>query len=341
MPKSKKLAVSKANPTKVQTNNFKKRKTPKKALNTQGFVQSPKPLAISKIPYFELANPVEKTTMKIMYIQFKIKQLVLLPLHRFLCAKGLASPTDVDIDLQDILWLINKKNTADPVGFLNHPLASDEVDKAISVRNNTDHIDLTGTNQTWQTQLPAYVLLCQSINESAVAAEIQDIINQMVSGCLDNIVRFSFAFTAGYTLEKAFALSQIVYGVLLEFLAKEIWTFLKAKLGITNITLDLYANLKYINDQMILNPDFFGPGGGSRGDACTVQTAYDTRMDNAHGGYTRSSTAWQPQMESAVQILKLINKHEVALKVQIIIDRLVRLATEQATVTNDEFKFME
>jgi hypothetical protein len=57
MPKSKKLAVSKANPTKVQTNNFKKRKTPKKALNTQGFVQSPKPLAISKIPYFELANP--------------------------------------------------------------------------------------------------------------------------------------------------------------------------------------------------------------------------------------------------------------------------------------------
>lgn len=106
----------------------------------------------------------------------------------------------------------------------------------------------------------------------------------MVSGCLDNIVRFSFAFTAGYTLDKAFALSQIVYGVLLEFLAKEIWTFLKAKLGITNITLDLYANLKYINDQMILNPDFFGPGGGSRGDARTVQTAYDTRMDNAHGG---------------------------------------------------------
>jgi hypothetical protein len=270
MAKGKKLPNT-AKTSKVQQNAFKKPKTLKNVLNTQEFVRSLKALAISRIPYFELVGPVEKTTMKISYIQFKIKNLVLLPLHRFMRTKGLASPTDVDIDLQDILWVIEKKNTADSVGFLNHPLASNEVDKAIDVRNNNDHFNLTNIDLSWQKQQPAYVLLCQSINESAIAADIQEIIKQMVSGCLDNIVRFSFAFTAGYTREKSFGLSQIVYGVLLEFLAKEIWTFLKAKLGVTNITLDLYANLRYINDQMILNPHFFGPGGGSRGDARTVR----------------------------------------------------------------------
>ena len=59
------------------------------------------------------------------------------------------------------------------------------------------------------------------------------------------------------------------------------------------------------------------------------------------GGFTRGSTDWRPQLEIAVQILDLTNKHEVALKVQIITDRLLRLETEEATVTNDEFKFME
>jgi hypothetical protein len=163
----------------------------------------------------------------------------------------------------------------------------------------------------------------------------------MMAGVLDGLVEFSFDFNAGFTYEKAFGISQIVYGVLLAFLAKEIWTFLKAKLGINNITLDLYANLKYSKEQLKINPDFFAPGGASRGDENLVETVYNTRMDNAHGGYIRATASYRPQLDGVIQILNLMNKHDVAQNVQNIMDRLVALETGGATVTQAHFKFME
>lgn len=114
------------------------------------------------------------------------------------------------------------QNTADPVGFLHFSLALDEVNKAISVRNNTDHLDLI--DQTWQINLPAYILLsdsCQSVNESAVAKEIQGIINQMVSDCLDGIVLFSLELSPGFTRVKAFALSHIFFRSFALILSKD------------------------------------------------------------------------------------------------------------------------
>ncbi|EFX78265.1 hypothetical protein DAPPUDRAFT_320675 [Daphnia pulex] len=364
MPKGKKPpvpSVSNSNPTNVKKTAFKQKKS-KKAFKNRGFVPRPipvppppraptpasfiqltaRPLAISKIPYYQLTEPVETEAMKISYVQYKLKHLLLLRLHSIICAKGLlASPSAVDIDMQDVLQIIKRQSTANPAGFFNHPLAPYEVDKIIAIRNNTDHYDLTSINQNWQTELPAYVLLCHSINEPGIAAEIQAMIDRMMAGVLDGLVEFSFQFTPAFTYEKAFGLSQIVYGVLLAFLAKEIWTFLKVKLGISNITLDLYANLKYLKKQLKINPDFFAPGGASRGDENLVETVYDTRMDNAHGGYTRATADWRVQLESVVQILVLMNKHDVALEVQVIMDRLVALETAGATVTQVDFKFME
>ncbi len=76
---------------------------------TRGLVLRPiplVPLAISEIPYNPLPGTVEKATMKIAYVQFKLKNLLLLLLHSFLCGKGPASPTDVDIHIQVILSII-------------------------------------------------------------------------------------------------------------------------------------------------------------------------------------------------------------------------------------------
>jgi hypothetical protein len=279
--------------------------------------------------------------MKIAYAQFHFKRLLLLRLHSFLCSKGLASSAQIDIDIQDVLRIIKRQNTANPAGFLHRPLTPNEVDKVISVRNNTDHINLNNIDRNWQTELPSYVLLCQSISEPGIAAEIQAIVDKMVAGLLDGVVEFSFNFTPTFTFGKAFGLSQIVYGVLLAFLAKEIWTFLKAKLGINNVTLDPYANLKFIKKQLKVNADFIAPGGASRGDKKLVEIVYDTRMDNAHGGYIRATANYRPQLDSVIQILDLMNKHDVALKVQVIVDRLVALEAAGATVTQADFKFME
>jgi hypothetical protein len=351
-----------SNQTNVQKTAFKQKKS-KKAFKNRGFLPSTvpqpppppraptpastiqltaRPLAISKIPYFQLPDPVEKSAMKISYIQYKLKHLLLLRLHSILCTKGLlASPSAVDIDMQDILQIVKKGSIVDPVAFFNHPLAPCEVDNLIAIRNNTDHFDLTSTNQNWQTELPSYVVLCHSINEPGIAAEIQSIIDRMMAGILDGLVEFSFQFTPGFTYEKAFGLSQIVYGVLLAFLAKEIWTFLKVKLGINNITLDLYANLKYIKNQLKVNPDFLAPGGASRADRNLVQIVYDTRMDNAHGRYIRATARYRPQLQSTVEILDVINKHDVSLQVQAVSDRLVTLEANGATVTQAEFTFLE
>jgi hypothetical protein len=62
----------------------------------------------------------------------------------------------------------------------------------------------------------------RSVNQPGVRAEIQTIINQMMAGNFDGLVKFTFTFTTAFSLEKAFGLSQIVYGVILEFLAEPI-----------------------------------------------------------------------------------------------------------------------
>jgi hypothetical protein len=222
MAKGKKLIpVGNSNPNNVQKTAFKQKKS-KKALKSRRFVPSTvpqpppspsatpspppsaptpastiqltaRPLAISKIPYFQLPDPVEKSAMKISYVQYKLKHLLLLRLHSILCTKGLlASPSAVDIDMQEILKIVKKGSIVDPVTFFNHPLAPCEVDNLIAIRNNTDHFDLTNINQNWQTELPSYVLLCQSINEPGIAAEIQSIIDRMMAGVLDGLVEFSF-----------------------------------------------------------------------------------------------------------------------------------------------------
>jgi hypothetical protein len=64
-------------------------------------------------------------------------------------------------------------------------------------------------------------------------------------------------------------------------------------------------------------------------------------MLNAHGGYTRATASYRPQLQSTVEILDLINKHDIALNVQVIIDRLVTLEANGATVTQAEFTFLE
>jgi hypothetical protein len=48
----------------------------------------------------------------------------------------------------------------------------------------------------------------------------------MKASNFDGLVKFTFTFTTAFSFEKAFGLSQIVYGVILEFLAKPMRNFL-------------------------------------------------------------------------------------------------------------------
>jgi hypothetical protein len=49
------------------------------------------------------------------------------------------------------------------------------------------------------------------------------------------------------------------------------------------MTVNLYANINYILDQINRNQDSISPGGASRSDDQVFQTGFDCRNDNAHG----------------------------------------------------------
>jgi hypothetical protein len=210
------------------------------------------------------------------------------------------------------------------------------VDKVINIRNNTAHINLNKIEQTWTKDLPAMVLLNNSINRPDVATEIQRIVNEMMAGRFDGLVKFSFTFTAAFTFEKAIGLSMIVFGVILKFLAEPIQAYLQLKLNIPNITMDLYANTNYILHQIKNNKLYISPGGASRNDAQVLQTVFECRNDNAHEAFTRSSADWKLQLDAVHDILDLIHHPNEASEVQAIVDRLVQLEAEGATVINED-----
>jgi hypothetical protein len=299
--------------------------------------------AIQLVPYSPLAGPAKIQNLKTAYIQLHVLNLSLLGMHQFVCAKGKGkgNATDKDIDMQVVLRVIKLENIANPLGFLSVPMSESDVNKVISVLNKTTHINLNQIDQTWQTDLPALVLVNMSVNQPVIAKQIKDIVDEMNSGIFDGLVTFSFVFAPGFSHAKAFGLSMIVYGVFLRFFAEPLSTFLGSKVNLRNITVDLYANLNCILDQINNNQDYISPGATSRSDAQVFQTGFDCRNENTHGAYTRPSTDWKLQLDAVVAILQLINNPAEALEVQAIVDRLVILEAQGATVTQDEFKFFE
>jgi hypothetical protein len=118
-------------------------------------------------------------------------------MHQFVCGKGKGkgNATDREVDMQLLLRVIKLKNLADTLGFLSVPMSESDVNKVISVKNKTAHVNLNEIDQTWQTDLPALVLVNRSVNQPDIAKEIQDIVDQMNSGNFDGLVKFSFVFT--------------------------------------------------------------------------------------------------------------------------------------------------
>jgi hypothetical protein len=143
-------------------------------------------------------------------------------MQQFVCGKGKGkgNATDQDVDMQLLLRVIKLKNLADTLGFLSVPMSESDVNKVISVRNKTAHINLNEIDQTCQTDLPALVIVNRSVHQPDIAKEIQGIVDQINSGNFDGLVKFSFVFTPGFSRDKAFGLSMILYGVFLRFFAE-------------------------------------------------------------------------------------------------------------------------
>ncbi|EFX66462.1 hypothetical protein DAPPUDRAFT_116382 [Daphnia pulex] len=343
MGRNKKLpsAIPPAIPNQVAPKNRFKKQRPTNQISVPKPKPNPLLVAICKTPYIPLLAPLVIKTMKFAYIQMHCFHLSLLGWHAFLCTKGKATATAQDIDAQVLLRVFKDENVKDPIGFLPTAMSDIDIQRVINIRNNTAHLNLNSIDQTGMNDLPALVLLNRCVSQHAVATEIKRVIDEMSAGNLDGLVTFSFTFTSAFSFEKAFGLSQIVYGVILEYLADALMTLLLSKLNLAIISIDVFANLKYVMDQVKTNADYLSPGGGTRGDAQVLQTVFDTRNDNAHNAFLRATTDWHLQLDSVHDILDVINHQEEAVEVKKIIDRLVELEAEGGTVTQEDFNFFE
>jgi hypothetical protein len=293
-------------------------------------------------PYVPLPAAEELKTMKLSFVLFFLKiYKVLMILHAILCSKGLKSTTDEDIDFQELLQITKDEKRKDPTVFLPHRITSKDLQGCRTTRNDTDHLNLNNIHQDWPSRISSYAILCDSANAPLTATEIRATSTQMNAGNFTGIVEFSFTFDWTYSHDQGFGISLIMYGILLRYLAKVVRAFLIRKLVFRNLTLDLDANLNFIKNKLLRNPNFIDVGGWHRGDPGLFQRLHHTRLTYAHGWFSIAWNSWEAQLQDVIDALHLLKAHTEAAVVQDIFDKLVRYKNEGVLVTSEEFNVMD
>jgi hypothetical protein len=319
----------------------KKPKVPRSNKKNKVLIPKPPP-ALVKFPYVALTAAEELKTMKVIYILFWLKiYKLLMILHAVLCSRNLASATDRDIDFKDLLRITKDENLNNPTGFMPNPISANDVQQCITTRNHTDHLQLNDIQQHWRSRISSYAILCDSANNPTTATELRTVSSQMNAGNFTGIVQFTFTFSSSFSHPQGFGISIIMYGILLRYLAKIVRTFLIGKLGFPNITLDLHANLQFIKDKLLTNPNYIDVGGWQRGDASLFQRLFDTRLCYAHGWFVIAWHDWQDQLQDIIDAQHLLKAHTEAAVVQDIFDKLVRYKNDGLLVTDAEFNVMD
>jgi hypothetical protein len=105
--------------------------------------------------------------------------------------------------------------------------------------------------------------------------------------------------------------------------------------------LDLDANLNFIKNKLLRNPNFIDVGGWNRGDPGLFQRLHHTRLTYAHGWFSIAWNSWEAQLQDVIDALHLLKAHTEAAVVQDIFDKLVRYKNEGVLVTSEEFNVMD
>jgi|694.fasta_scaffold118639_1 hypothetical protein len=115
----------------------------------------------------------------------------------------------------------------------------------------------------------------------------------------------------------------LLFVVITLHLGPALWTFLtrRALYDVTSLIVDTYKFIKDIIGHRVSNPAFFTTNSPS--DLSHLQTAQNGRMAVAHGYYDEISKNWSPYMLSWIEVLKMVDSHQAAAKVQNIHDQLL------------------
>ena len=151
-------------------------------------------------------------------------------------------------DFQEIILIFKNENLIDP-GFLRYRFSKENMFHLNATRNKINHEDLSKLFVNWKDDFWILRHLCRCMGDRQAELEVIRIYNLVNCGNAREAVRFRFNFSTGpysHPFFVALCLTQILYIVLVKYLAKNLWYFLLRKNRSTSVnpSLDIYVNLK-------------------------------------------------------------------------------------------------
>ena len=229
-------------------------------------------------------------------------------------------------DFQEIILIFKNENLIDP-GFLRYRFSKENMFHLNATRNKINHEDLSKLFVNWKDDFWILRHLCRCMGDRQAELEIIRIYNLVNSGNVRAAIRFRFNFSTGphsHPYFVALCLTQILYIVLVKYLAKNLWHFLlnKNPPSTVNPSLDIYVNLKDTIDEQKSDANYIGFRGVMERDDLTLANCFSARNANRHGKYRKTEIYWEAFFNSIIKLLERFNREDDAREVRIILTRL-------------------
>ncbi len=305
------------------------------------FNRLPAPPQRKDPPYFQQPDDVEeKIRQKSAAASYCLTYLIGPKLNHTLISKGKVSPFK-NYDLQDHLEILAREIKANP-SFLPYRLSPGVVKRLTRTRNTVYHNDWSRIQRDSTVLFSPMIELADCLGEPVVAFEIKEILNSINAGDYTGGVSFvPFRFPAlGYDNMAAFGLHQIIESLMAKYLVKTgIWNFLYARVpaGSPPPSLDVYANVKDMADEVANNPDYLAIGGNNRNDRLILTSVKKLRLNLAHGHYEKTYSGFEVKLADLIELLPLLGAPDAAVEVGLIRDILVELKRNGKQVRPSHF----
>jgi hypothetical protein len=295
-------------------------------------------------PYYPLRAEDERYAILISMALFYAVIFFIIPAMKafYWKKKNIAISTD---DLQKLIFIFKIENQNDPA-FLQHRFSNANMLHLNAVRNELNHEDLSELLANWKRNFWVLRYLCRCMGDRQAELEIIRIYNLVNSGNVRAAVRFRFNFSTGphsHPYFVALCLTQILYIILVKYLAKNLWHFLLTKnhpSTAVNPSLDIYVNLKDTIDEQKSNTNYIGFRGVMERDDLTLANCFSARNANRHGKYRKTEIYWESFLNSIIKLLERFNRADDAREVRIILTRLQAARRNGTDVTyEDLFSF--
>lgn len=207
------------------------------------------------------------------------------------------------------------------------------------VRNHSDHDGLPELLIHESAHFSVLKEFCKSVGNNLAAIDVQRICNSVKIDDFTAVLNFSFTFTAVCDDNVAFSLSEIIYAVIILFLAISMWErrWKDNPLAIDPPPINAHATLKFFIEEQSKKLDYLAPGGAIRNDTAILNGCMETRLKNRHSGHMATFNNWETYLNDIINLLHVLGDKGRATAVERIRDVLIDARTNGTIVTDSLF----